>query len=170
MLGKKSLKTLFAILFLATSTITNANDTTPVNTKYLSNVPQYISYEKSQGAFCIAENGITANISVSSSDYEGVRRDAADLGDDIRKVTGTAAKVTVTNKVAKGAIIVGTIGKSKLIDKLIKSKKLDITGIEGKWESFVIQTIGNNLVVAGSDKRGTIYGIYDISEKIGVSP
>ena len=79
MLGKKSLKTLFAILFLATSTITNANDTTPVNTKYLSNVPQYISYEKGQGAFCIAENGITANICVSSSDYEGVRRAAADL-------------------------------------------------------------------------------------------
>lgn len=170
MLGKKSLKTLFATLFLAISTITNATDTTPVNTKYLSNVPQYISYEKGQGAFCIAENGITANICVSSSDYEGVRRAAADLGDDIREVTGTAAKVTVTDKAAKGAIIVGTIGKSKLIDKLIRNKKLDVTGIEGKWESFVIQTIGNNLVVAGSDKRGTIYGIYDISEKIGVSP
>ena len=141
----------------AISTTTNATDTTPVSTKYLSNVPQYISYEKGQGTFCIAENGITANICVSSSDYEGVRRAAADLGDDIRKVTGTTAKVTVTDKAAKGAVIIGTIGKSKLIDKLIKSKKLDVTGIEGKWESFVIQTIDNNLVVAGSDKRGTIY-------------
>ena len=48
MLGKKSLKTLFATLFLAISTITNATDTTPVSTKYLSNVPQYISYEKGE--------------------------------------------------------------------------------------------------------------------------
>lgn len=53
MLGKKSLKTLFATLFLAISTTTNANDTTPVSTKYLSNVPQYISYEKVKELFAL---------------------------------------------------------------------------------------------------------------------
>ena len=52
----------------------------------------------------------------------------------------------------------------------MKAGKLDVDGVRGQWESFVIETVDGSLVVAGSDKRGTIYGIYDISEKIGVSP
>lgn len=163
-------KILIPALCLTAAIKTNAASTEPVKTKHLSSLPQYIMYEKAQGTFCIAENNTTSDICVSASDYEGVRRASADLSDDIRKVTGKAAKVTTTDKPTEGSIIVGTIGKSKLIDGLIKDKKLDVTEIKGKWESFVIQTIGNNLVVAGSDKRGTIYGIYDISEKIGVSP
>ena len=63
-----------------------------------------------------------------------------------------------------------TVGKSPLIDQLVADNKLDVSSIKGQWESFLIQTVDGNLVVAGSDKRGTIYGIYDISEKIGVSP
>lgn len=161
------LKTFFSILLLTAYSITIAK---PVNTKYLSNVPQYIRYDNQKDAFSIAVNNMAADICISASDHKGVNRAATDLSDDIRKVTGTTAKVITTDKIKKGAIIIGTIGKSKLIDGLIKNKKLDVTEIKGKWESFVIQTIGNNLVVAGSDKRGTIYGIYDISEKIGVSP
>ena len=60
--------------------------------------------------------------------------------------------------------MVGTIGKSKLIDGLIAAKKIDVSKIKGQWESFLIQTVDGSLVVAGSDKRGTIFGIYDISE------
>ncbi|PCD23983.1 hypothetical protein AU210_015497 [Fusarium oxysporum f. sp. radicis-cucumerinum] len=74
-------------------------------------------------------------------------------------------------------IIVGTIGHSELIDKLIKDGSLDVSKIKGKWESFVSQLVKDPikgtdqaLVIAGSDPRGTIYGIYDISEQIGVSP
>ncbi|KAL9560798.1 hypothetical protein ACKAV7_015115 [Fusarium commune] len=74
-------------------------------------------------------------------------------------------------------IIVGTIGHSELIDKLIKDGSLDVSEIKGKWESFVSQLVkdpikgtAEALVIAGSDPRGTIYGIYDISEQIGVSP
>lgn len=68
------------------------------------------------------------------------------------------------------SIIIGTIGHSPLIDQLIAEGKLDVSAVEGQWESFLIQTVDEHLIVAGSDKRGTIYGIYDISEKIGVSP
>ena len=60
---------------------------------------------------------------------------------------------------------------------MVKSGKLNADAISGKWESFIITTIANPLpgvdqalVIAGSDKRGTIYGIYEISEQIGVSP
>ncbi|KAF2748555.1 glycoside hydrolase family 115 protein [Sporormia fimetaria CBS 119925] len=76
-----------------------------------------------------------------------------------------------------GTIIAGTIGNSSLIDALIKSGKLDVSDIEGQWEAFVSTVVKNPtngtdeaLVIAGSDRRGTIYGIYDVSEQIGVSP
>ncbi|HZL78880.1 MAG TPA: glycosyl hydrolase 115 family protein [Candidatus Limnocylindrales bacterium] len=74
-------------------------------------------------------------------------------------------------------IIVGTVGKSWIIDQLIREGKIDVSPITGKWESFFIQVVpeplpgvASGLVIVGSDKRGTIYGIYDLSEQMGVSP
>jgi hypothetical protein len=74
-------------------------------------------------------------------------------------------------------VLIGTIGKSPLIDSLIKRHKLDVSGIAGQWESAVTTVVEHPmpgvrraLVIAGADKRGTIYGIYDLSEQIGVSP
>ncbi|MEV0354127.1 glycosyl hydrolase 115 family protein [Nonomuraea sp. NPDC050680] len=78
----------------------------------------------------------------------------------------------------KTAIIVGQIGQSRLIDEIVAAGKFDeAAGIKGKWEAYATKTIknpvpgvGDALVIAGSDARGTIYGIYSISEEIGVSP
>ncbi|KAK0630461.1 hypothetical protein B0T17DRAFT_489746 [Bombardia bombarda] len=74
-------------------------------------------------------------------------------------------------------VIAGTIGHSTIIDSLIASKAIDVSAVKGEWESFVSQIVKNPvpgcasaLVIAGSDPRGTIYGIYDVSEQIGVSP
>ena len=67
-------------------------------------------------------------------------------------------------------IIIGTIGESDAIDALAEENAIDISELEDKWESFTIQETGGKIVIAGSDKRGTIYGIYDFCEKIGVSP
>ncbi|KAF1833840.1 hypothetical protein BDW02DRAFT_598677 [Decorospora gaudefroyi] len=76
-----------------------------------------------------------------------------------------------------GTIIVGTIGHSSLIDGMIASGQLDVSEIEGQWEAYVSAVVhnagnmkGDVLVIAGSDRRGAIYGIYDVSEQIGVSP
>ena len=142
----------------------------PVDTKYLSNVPQYVQYESAPGAFRLAAGGAAASILVSGEDWQGVVRAAGDLGQDIGRVTGTAAQVVKADAPRRGSIIVGTIGKSPLIDGLVRAGKLNVDDVKGQWESFVIETVDGSLVVAGSDKRGTIYGIYDISEKIGVSP
>lgn len=131
---------------------------------------QYVQHELSKNAFTIVANGKAATIYADAADWNGVIRAANDLSDDVRKVSGVAAKVNESKTYEIGSIIVGTIGKSKLIDKLIADKKINVSDIKGQWESFIIQTVDGNLVVAGSDKRGTIYGIYDISEKIGVSP
>lgn len=164
---KIPLKRLAAFALLMIGVQANAQQS-PVST--LSLLPQYIQHDPASGAFKIASGGKTAPIYLDPDDWKGVIRAADDLGDDVRKVTGTASAVVTGTRPGQGAIIVGTIGKSKLIDGLVASNKLDVSTIKGKWESFVIQTIGDNLVIAGTDKRGTIYGIYDVSEKIGVSP
>ena len=122
-----------------------------------------------QQGFTIADKGKVSPIIVDSRDWKGVSRAANDLADDIRKVTGTKAEVTM-GQIRKGSIIAGTIGKSRLIDGLIARKKIDVSNIRGQWESYLIDLVDDNLVIAGSDKRGTIYGIYEISKQIGVSP
>ena len=139
-----------------------------VNTEGISS---YIQSEISVGSFKIVEKNKAATIYIDPEDWAGVLRGVKDLGLDIHKVTGVQPSISYElNNPQKGAIIIGTIGKSRLIDQLIDEGKINVLDIKGQWESFLIQTVGENLVVAGSDKRGTIFGIYDISEKIGVSP
>ena len=125
--------------------------------------------------FHIADKGITAGIIVDENDWKGVIRAAHDLGDDVRKVTGFPSQVRLLSSDSPGmkqpkSIIVGTIGKSRIIDRIIRQKKLNVSKVKGQWESYIIDIVDGNLIIAGSDKRGTIYGIYDISERIGVSP
>lgn len=122
-----------------------------------------------QERFCIAQDGTTSQIVVDENDWKGVLIAAANLGDDVRKVTGKVAPVV--HKATDGkTILVGTIGKSRIIDQLVKKKKIDVKRVKGQWESYLIDVVDGNLVIAGSDKRGTIYGIYEISRRIGVSP
>lgn len=156
----------FTILLLLSAIVygqTNENN--------FGGIPQYIQHEKTKDAFRIISGNQSAPIYIDPEDWKGVERAANDLGDDVRKVTGIASPVfRETNHPQQGAIIIGTIGKSRIIDQLIEENKINVADIKGQWESFLIQTVGENLVIAGSDKRGTIFGIYDISEKIGVSP
>jgi len=131
----------------------------------------YVMFDSAPGAFQLAKDGVSAKILVDANDWAGVIRAAKDLGDDVGKVTGKPSEVVTTaGTMERGSVVVGTIGKSKFIDSLIANKKIDVSKIKGQWESFLIQTVDGCLVVAGSDRRGTIFGIYDISEKIGVSP
>ena len=138
----------------------------------------YILKAKDKTCFTLYESGKTAPIYISSSDWPGVMRAANDLLGDIEKVTGSKPSLNkdVIPK-ATNIVIIGTIGKSPLLDKLIKEKKIQVENMKGKWENLLIQVVQNPLpgvqqalVIAGSDKRGTIFGIYDLSEKIGVSP
>ena len=122
------------------------------------------------GKFIIAKDGKTAEIIVDQDDWKGVIRAANDLGDDVKKVSGKASEVKDALPQPSGCIIVGTVGKSRLIDSLVSAKKIDVSKIKGQWEAYQIEVIDGNLIIAGSDKRGTIYGIYEISKQIGVSP
>ncbi|MBN1769110.1 MAG: glycosyl hydrolase 115 family protein [Prolixibacteraceae bacterium] len=130
----------------------------------------YIDTINSKNAFRIVAKEKAAQIFIDPNDEKGVARAAKDLADDIGKVSGIKAQVFEDVKTPKGSILIGTIGSSRIIDKLIADKKIDVSEIKGQWESYLIQTVDGNLVIVGSDRRGTIYGIYDVSENIGVSP
>jgi hypothetical protein len=130
------------------------------------------------GAVALAQNGRAARLYVDPSDYPGVIRAAGDLQADIARVSAAQPVLAKGGKPAGAdVVIIGTIGKSALIDQLIKSGALDVSSINGKWEGWHVQTltkplpgVERALVIAGSDKRGTIFGIYEMSEQIGVSP
>src|SRR5262245_14696730 len=138
---------------------------------------RYVTSSSSPGSFALAVGGRPVPIFVSSSDYPGVIRAANDLRLDLGRVTGTDATLHVHGAPTEPAVIVGTVWSSPLIVKLVKDRKLYVKGIAGRWETFLVQVVknplpglGQALVIAGSDKRGTIYGIYDVSSQIGVSP
>jgi hypothetical protein len=115
---------------------------------------------------------------VDGGDFAGVRLAARNLQADIHRVSGLSAPLTDD---AQGAgaevILIGTVGHSRAIDRLIAERKIDAAAIAGKWESFLVQVVSaplpgieRALVICGSDKRGTVFGIYDLSEQMGVSP
>ncbi|MFJ9356779.1 glycosyl hydrolase 115 family protein [Streptomyces mirabilis] len=127
----------------------------------------YISF--TGGAFSL----VGAPVVVSPEDHPGVVRVAGDLRDDLERVTD----VRPGDGMAREVVLVGTIGRSPLIDGLIAAGKLDVTGVRGRWETS-LQTVVERpmpgvdraFVIAGSDPRGTIFGAYDVSYGIGVSP
>ena len=129
-------------------------------------VSGYVS--ATNGDIEIATQSKAPKIYVDESDYEGVIHAAGDLQSDIKAVTGVDA--TVVSDAADAHIIIGTIGKSAAVDALIADGSLDVSEISGEWEAFTLQNIDGKLVIAGADKRGTMYGVYDLSEKMGVSP
>ncbi|MDR0938015.1 MAG: glycosyl hydrolase 115 family protein [Mediterranea sp.] len=128
--------------------------------------------------FTLIANGVPTPILIDANEDTGVKIAAGNLRDDFRKVSGNLPALTHSRSATgKRAIIVGTLGHSPYIDALAGSGKLDGDGLRGKNEKYLMTTIGHPLpgidealVIAGSDRRGTIYGIYELSEQIGVSP
>ncbi|WP_028965796.1 glycosyl hydrolase 115 family protein [Sphingomonas phyllosphaerae] len=130
-------------------------------------------------AFTIARDGrVLASVFVDAQELPGVRRAANDLAADIgRVIRQPATVVSDAAGLSRHTIIVGSLGNSAVIDGLVRSGRLKVDRIRGKWEAYLIQTLRNPLpgveealVIVGSDKRGAIYGVYDLSGAIGVSP
>ncbi len=140
--------------------------------------PKYVEGSPTAGSFAIVSLSAAARIYVDSGDYPGVTRAAGDLQADISRVTGVSPEIVhALSQSGADAILIGTIGKSAVIDRLIREHKIDVGAVKGKWESTLIQVVERplpgvkrGLVIAGSDKRGTIFGIYDLSQQIGISP
>jgi hypothetical protein len=141
-------------------------------------IPAYVTEQPEKGSFVLVSEKQLANIYVDTNDHSGLQRAVGDLLQDIQRVSGQKPQIVHAQKaLSKHVVLVGSIGNSELIDQLIASGKIDTTAIADRWEGYHIEHIANPfpgveraLVIAGSDKRGTIYGVYELSEQIGVSP
>lgn len=140
------IKKLF-VLCVALATITVAQAT-----------ERFVKFTPVEGALTLSN----ASISYSADEYEGVKIAINNLKTDIEKVLGKSPRLS--EGAGDASILIGTIGKNKDIDKL------KLANLKGKREKYIITTVGNQLVIAGSDRRGTIYGIYELSQQLGVSP
>lgn len=130
----------------------------------MSAAERFVSFK--QGDLLINGND-KVEIYMDANDCRGVSYAANALVRDISKVSGSQATITSNRK---ATILVGTIGHSAAIDQLIKQKRINGNLLKGKREKFIITVVDNQLVIAGSDRRGTIYGIYELSQQMGVSP
>ncbi|WP_461077846.1 glycosyl hydrolase 115 family protein [Streptomyces deserti] len=128
--------------------------------------------------FPMVRGGTAVDLFVDPADDPAVLRAAADLQADVERVSGVRPRLLHTlPERAAHLVLVGTIGASPVIDRLIARRRLDVSGVKGRWEASVTQVVDRPLpgvdralVIAGSDRRGTVYGVYDTSERIGVSP
>ena len=119
-----------------------------------------------------------AELIIDTNEFPGVLRAAKNLQTDIEKVSGK--KPTLSNAIGDSnnpLVIVGTLGKSKIIDQLIAANKIDVRKIRDQWDAYQVEVIEQPfpqvkraLVIVGANKRGTMYGIYSLSQQIGVSP
>ena len=144
----------------------------------LSAADKFVSFH--QGDLLLnADNQI--DIYLDHNDCRGVSYAVQALIKDIQKVSGSPAFLlsdantalsggSNSQANARANIIVGTIGHSAAIDRLIKQHRINAKLLQGKHEKFIITLIDGQLVIAGSDRRGTIYGIYELSQQMGVSP
>ena len=130
------------------------------------------------GDFPLVRSGNATPIIVSTEDFKVAQIAAADLATDIEKVTGKKPILrTDTKAQIDNAVIIGTLDKSPLVNAIVQSGKVDASSIRGKWESYIIATverplpnIRTALLIIGSDRRGTAFGVYELSQMIGVSP
>ena len=136
-------------------------------------------FSSSKDQFSLVDDAGATTILYASDDEKLVEIAAGFLAGDVEMVTGTKPTVTTDVDAAAGdrVVIIGSIGHSPLIDELVAKGKLKVDAIRGEWERFVVQTvkrptkgIREALVIAGSDKRGTAYGVFTLSREMGVSP
>jgi hypothetical protein len=141
-------------------------------------IPLQLTEDLRPGDFALVTNGRAADFYVAPEDFKVAQIAADCFGADVARVTGITPKLKSNRmELAGNVVLIGTIGKSAVIDELIRTGRLDVSQVNGQWESFVITTLTNPipgvstaLVIAGADRRGTAYGVFTLSEAIGVSP
>ena len=139
---------------------------------------QFVTFQKSSDAtFALATQGKVVTIAYDAQDYEGVVMAIKSLQADIKAVTGVEPTVTTQQPTPNTQCVIIGSEKSQFIQQLMNAGKIQKKELQGKTEKYLLQIvdkpvsgIDKALVIAGSDKRGTIYGIYELSRQIGVSP
>ena len=150
-----------------------------ISAEGMSAVPQ-VKATAQQGYFPLASATTAADICVDANDYRVVNIAAGMLADDVKRVTGKNAKVVRAKRLkdfsGRPAVVAGTLGHSTLTDQLVSQCNIKVEGLRGKWESYQMVTTEHPkthqplLVIIGSDRRGTAFGLTSLCEEIGVSP
>jgi hypothetical protein len=145
----------------------------------VATTPKLVREAMFPGGFPLVASNQAASLQVDPEDAAVVDHAAADLAADILAVTGVRPRRVAAPALAgaQHVVLIGTLGHSRAIDALAASGRLDARQLRGAWESFLIAVVRNPLpgvesalVIAGSDRRGTAFGIYELSQAIGVSP
>lgn len=145
---------------------------------FLRATDRWVSFQPDGGSFAlVTPQSKSFAIWCDGAEHKGVLRAVGNLQADFERVT--AAKPRLVTEAGKDVrIVVGSWDKSPLVRRLMKAAGIEAGVLEGKNEKFLITTLRaplpeseeEILLIAGSDKRGTIYGIYELSARIGVSP
>lgn len=129
------------------------------------------------GALALIDNGTPLGVLADEHDFPGAIRAARDLQGDLAALAGRNADFSTGKSGGRTAIIVGTLGRSPRVDRIVREKRIDTRNVAGRWEAHLIQVverpepgIDRALLIAGADKRGTIFGVYELSRRMGVSP
>jgi hypothetical protein len=128
----------------------------------VSAAEQFVNFTPSADAICL-HNVV---VGYDSREHSCVKRAIASLLKDGARVVGDTCWHSAT--FGDSHILVGTVGTNREIDQWVK--KGILPDLKGRSEKYIIKTIGDQLVIAGSDKRGTVFGIYELSKQMGVSP
>ena len=139
---------------------------------------QLVSLQAAGNSFVLATQAKASPLLIDKDDWPGVLLAAESFSKDVGQVSGAQPeRLFSLSGNLSDVVIVGTLGRSATIDKLAKEGRIDGNAIRGHWEAGLIAVVDHPLpgvnralVVAGSDKRGTIFALYTLSEQIGVSP
>ncbi len=136
-----------------------------------------IHFNPQPGSFPLIQTGKPALISFDCKEPKVVELAAAALGEDINDISGNRPYIQLCAPLKEYSIIIGTLGHSGIIDSLVRTGGLDAKAIKGKWEASLIALVDRPatgcrqaLVIAGSDPRGTAFGVFELSKMLGVSP
>ncbi|WP_414674759.1 glycosyl hydrolase 115 family protein [Lysobacter sp.] len=139
--------------------------------------PAAVCEQAVPGALALIDAGRPIEVLADSRDHPGVLRAARDLQSDLSAVSGTHAAYSTGKPSSRTAIIVGTLGRSPRIDRIVRGHGIDTRDVAGRWEGHLIQVVerpepglDRALLIVGADRRGTTFGIYELSRRLGVSP
>ncbi len=130
-------------------------------------------------AFPLIAGGRPATVVIDAGADSAIGHVARNFAADLERVSGTNATMLVApGQSPRGPVVlIGVLGQSAMLDALIAAGKVDVAGLRGQWEAFRQLVVDNPmpgvpraLVIVGSDRRGAVFGTYDVSERIGVSP
>jgi len=140
--------------------------------------PATVCDHATAGSFPLIEGGSPASVVVDDGANSAVRMAANSFAQDLQRVSGRSSHVlTDASKATAPVVLIGVVGHSRLIDGLVAAGKLQVDAIDGQWEAFETTVVdrpwpgvARALVIAGADRRGAVFGTYDLSRRIGVSP